>query len=101
MHALDGAVTVHGTPGWGSELNAKLPLDPPAPPPDDAAQWRLAVRELDVLRKIVAGQRNRSIAQELGISENTVKFHITNLFKKMGATSRAEVAALAHAAGLR
>ncbi|MEV6655052.1 LuxR family transcriptional regulator [Streptomyces sp. NPDC051219] len=100
IHALNGLLTVQVTPGWGSELQVTLPLDPPAPTLDEMVKWGLAERELEVLKHIAAGQRNRSIAKSLGISENTVKFHTRNLFRKMGAASRAEAAALAHAAGL-
>jgi DNA-binding CsgD family transcriptional regulator len=48
-----------------------------------------------VLRLVASGARNRDIAKKLGISENTVKFHVSNLLRKAGAQSRAELAALA------
>ncbi|MDJ0358512.1 LuxR C-terminal-related transcriptional regulator, partial [Paenarthrobacter sp. PH39-S1] len=50
---------------------------------------------------LAAGQRNRTIASTLGISENTVKFHVRNLFKKLDVSSRTEAIALAHNHGLR
>lgn len=59
----------------------------------------LTRREREVLDLIVAGQRNKSIAQELGISERTVETHRANIMQKSGAHSVAELVAtvLAHA----
>jgi len=54
-----------------------------------------------VLQLLAAGQRNRTIAGQLHISENTVKFHLRNIFRKIGASSRTEAIALAHSSGLR
>jgi DNA-binding NarL/FixJ family response regulator len=61
---------------------------------------RLTERELDVLKLVTAGQRNREIASELGISENTVKFHLKNIVEKLHAQNRAELAARAVREGL-
>ncbi len=60
----------------------------------------LTDRETDVLRLVVAGQRNKEIAARLGISENTVKFHLRNILEKLHAESRTEVAARAVREGL-
>lgn len=93
--ALDGSLSVSSTPGWGSELAVRLPLDPPPlPEPLDQAV-PLSAREREVLKLVAAGGRNRAIARELGISENTVKFHVSNLLRKAGVDSRAELAVLA------
>lgn len=59
-----------------------------------------SVAELAVLRLIVIGLVNKTIADRLGISENTVKAHVTHLLRKLGATNRAELAARAVARGL-
>jgi DNA-binding NarL/FixJ family response regulator len=61
---------------------------------------QLTERELEVLQLVTAGLRNKEIAARLGISENTVKFHLRHILDKLHAQSRAEVAARAVRAGL-
>lgn len=101
VQALTGNLQIDVMPGWGADVFVTLPLDPPARPAGDVAGWNLAPRELEVLQYLVAGQRNRTIASTLGISENTVKFHVRNLFKKLDVGSRTEAIALANSHGLR
>lgn len=50
----------------------------------------LSIREQDVLSELAAGSSNRRIAEALGISENTVKFHLASMYRKLGVTGRAE-----------
>lgn len=101
VEALNGSMGVDVMPGWGADVAVTLPLDPPARPLADIAGWNLGERELEVLQLLAAGQRNRGIAAKLHISENTVKFHLRNLYRKIGASSRTEAMALAHSNGLR
>ena len=101
VQALSGRMDVEVMPGWGAEVSVTLPLDRPSLPALDVTVWNLAARELEVLQLLVSGQRNRSIASSLGISENTVKFHVRNLYQKMSVRSRGEAIALAHSQGLR
>lgn len=101
VEALDGSMSVDAMPGWGSDVGVSLPLDPPARTLANASQWKLGDRELEVLQLLAAGQRNRTIAAELHISENTVKFHLRNIYRKMGTSSRTAAIALAHSSGLR
>lgn len=101
VQALNGRMELEIMTGWGADVSVILPLDPPAGPALDVADWNLAARELEVLQLLAAGKRNRTIATTLSISENTVKFHVRNLFKKMGVRSRAEAIALAHSRGLK
>lgn len=101
VEALSGRLQVEVMPGWGADVFVTLPLAPPSRPAGDLAEWKLAERELEVLQHLVAGHRNRTIASALGISENTVKFHVRNLFRKLNVGSRTEAIALAHSRGLR
>ncbi|MET3934472.1 LuxR C-terminal-related transcriptional regulator [Arthrobacter sp. OAP107] len=101
VQALTGQLRMDVMPGWGADIFVSLPLDLPTRPSGDAAGWNLATRELEVLQHLAAGQRNRTIASTMGISENTVKFHVRNLFKKLDVGSRTEAIALAHSHGLR
>jgi len=61
---------------------------------------RLSPRERDVLRLLVAGQSNKEIAASLGVTERTVKFHVTSIFNKLGAENRAQAVTIAHQRGL-
>jgi len=60
----------------------------------------LTPRELDVLRLIRDGHRNKQIADDLGIAEGTVNFHIKNLVDKLGANDRAHAVTIAIRRGL-
>ena len=61
---------------------------------------QLRPREREVLELMVAGLRNREIAQRLFITVRTVKFHVSSILRKFNAQSRAEVIVLAHNAGI-
>ncbi|MFH5879274.1 LuxR C-terminal-related transcriptional regulator [Arthrobacter sp. NA-172] len=99
--ALDGRMNIEVMAGWGADVQVVLPLDPPSAPVADIGGWGLAEREMEVLQLLAAGQRNRAISAKLHISENTVKFHVRNIFRKLGVGSRTEAIALAHSHGLR
>ena len=101
VEALNGRMSVDVMPGWGADVAVAIPLDPPARQAADVSEWKLGDRELEVLQLLAAGQRNRAIAAKLHISENTVKFHLRNIFRKVGASSRTEAIAMAHSKGLR
>jgi len=60
----------------------------------------LSPRESEILGLLAAGLANKEIAARLGISEHTVKFHVTSIFNKLGASSRAEAVALGVRRGL-
>jgi DNA-binding NarL/FixJ family response regulator len=68
--------------------------------PGDALFDDLTPRELEVLRLMADGLANRGIGAALGISENTVKFHVASILSKLGAQSRAEAVMLAVRQGL-
>jgi len=56
----------------------------------------LTARELDILRLVATGRTNRAIADELVISEKTVARHVSNIFDKIGVSSRAAATAFAY-----
>ena len=66
-------------------------------PPEVAARLadrvsgsQLSTREIEVLRFLVSGRRNREIASALDIAEGTVKLHVSSILSKLGATDRTE-----------
>jgi DNA-binding NarL/FixJ family response regulator len=60
----------------------------------------LTQREVDVLRQIAGGNRNRDIAGKLFISEETVKVHIRHIMEKLGASDRTQAVAIAVRRGI-
>ena len=93
---LGGRLEVDAVPDWGTTVTIGIPLTPPDTPPSPHPLSELGARELEVLAQVARGRRNRDIAQELQISESTVKFHIAKILDKLGVNSRGEAAALAH-----
>jgi two-component system, NarL family, response regulator YdfI len=60
----------------------------------------LTAREMEVLRMLADGLGNKQIAARLGISDHTVKFHISSILDKLGASSRTEAVTLGIRMGL-
>jgi len=76
-------------------------------PPDVAANLAehfsdesLTEREIDVLRHVGSGNRNRDIAERLSISEETVKVHVKHIMEKLGASDRTAAVAIAVRRGI-
>ena len=68
--------------------------------PFDNQGVTLTERELTVVAMIAGGSSNRHISQQLSISERTVKHHLTNIFAKLGVSSRLQLANFALTQGL-
>lgn len=92
---LGGRLEVDAVPDWGTTVTIEVPLTPSDRPRRDPLTG-LGARELEVLEQLARRRRNRDIAQQLHISESTVKFHLAKIFDKLGVSSRGEAAALAH-----
>ena len=63
-------------------------------------ELHLSERELDVLRCVAAGLPNKLIARDLGISEKTVKAHLTRIFQQLGVSDRTQAALWAKERGI-
>jgi DNA-binding NarL/FixJ family response regulator len=60
----------------------------------------LTAREIEVLRQIAAGNRNRDVAAKLSIAEETVKVHVRHIMEKLGAIDRTQAVAIAVRRGI-
>ena len=67
---------------------------------EDELSEEITSRETDVLRMLAKGYVNKDIAVRLGISEHTVKFHISSILDKLGASTRTEAVTLGIRRGL-
>jgi DNA-binding CsgD family transcriptional regulator len=77
----------------GLAVRAPLRLRRTFAPLAEEAPVLLTPREIEVLTALGNGMSNKETARHLGISPHTVKFHIESLFRKLGASSRAEAVA--------
>lgn len=65
---------------------------PAVPPADPALEQLLTQRQREVLERLREGKSNKQIAHELGLSEGTVKIHMTAIFKSLGVRNRTQAA---------
>ena len=73
----------------------------PQPAADTAPrESRLSDRELSILKALADGLSNKQIAKQLWLAEQTVKFHLTNIYRKLGVANRTEAARYAFENGL-
>lgn len=66
----------------------------------DRLDEKLTSRQVEVLAELCAGRSNREIAEYLGMSENTVRVHVSAIFRELGVHSRTEAVLLAKRKGL-
>ena len=105
MAALLRHLPAHGaSSGYADRLLAALrqsgedpqmPVEPTIPMYTRPLPEPLSERELEVLRHVASGESNREIARELHVSLGTVKTHINNTYRKLGANSRTRAVARA------
>jgi len=99
--AVDFAVAVR------QAFEPSMYLAPTAPPPESARttgdagrRWPLTKRETEILRFAADGRSNLQVAKLLWVTEPTVKFHLSNIYRKLGVTNRTEASLWAHQNGL-
>jgi NarL family two-component system response regulator LiaR len=81
--------TYQGKMVFSSEVGALLSS------PQPAVDFQLTDRELEVLVLLAEGLTNQQSAQKLSISQSTLKFHMTNIYQKLGVQTRSEALVLA------
>ena len=83
---------------------AGFAVPPPRSPAAPASTMRVAeeltAREVEVLRLMARGQRNKQLAAQLKISEHTAKFHVSSVMAKLGARTRTEAVTIGVTRGL-
>ncbi|UAK40677.1 LuxR C-terminal-related transcriptional regulator [Gordonia bronchialis] len=100
LGALGGRLEVETLAGWGSRVTVRIQLEEAQRRPDEERLSALNPREREVLGHLALGRRNKSIAAELGVSENTIKFHVTSILQKLHVSNRGEAGLLAARAGI-
>jgi DNA-binding NarL/FixJ family response regulator len=78
----------------------QIPPDIAADLAEHAGEDTLSDRELDVLRRVAAGNSNRQVATQLSISEDTVKAHMKSISSKLSANGRTHVVSIAIKRGI-
>ena len=68
--------------------------------PATANDFGLTPKELEILRHVAAGDRNRELARKLWVTEQTVKFYLSSIYRKLGAKNRSQAVHVAARAGL-
>ena len=90
---LDGIRQVHAG-------KKRIPPEIVAQLAEHLSDETLTTREVEVLRQVAGGNRNRDIAEHLFISEETVKVHVKHVMDKLGASDRTEAVAIALRRGI-
>jgi DNA-binding NarL/FixJ family response regulator len=77
------------------------PRGAPEPTPDTSSDAAgLTKREREILTLVAAGHSNARLGRMLWVTEQTIKFHLSNIYRKLGVSNRTEAAARAYALGL-
>ena len=93
--AFDHSVYLAGTPG-----SVDGPPAPESHPAGPARPGGLTRRELEILRLVAEGHSNSQLAHMLWVTEQTVKFHLSNIYRKLGVANRTEASRWAQVNGL-
>jgi len=92
--------TYHNKPALQPEIARKLMQDIQSQDAGIASEDTLTVREIEILRQVALGKTNQAIADELVLSERTVRTHITNILAKLQLTNRTQAALYALREGI-
>jgi DNA-binding NarL/FixJ family response regulator len=95
---FEGIRAVMGGEYWigGTRLENLVQFFRTVPLAGPKESFGLTPRELQVVRSVVAGNKNRDAAERLSISPETIKRHLSNIFDKLGVTNRMELAVFAY-----
>src|SRR3954469_22993370 len=63
-------------------------------------KWDLTPREVEIRRALAGGLSNKQMAQDFWLSDQTIKYHLTNIYRKLGVSSRTEAVRLAYEHGV-
>lgn len=98
IHAIRD--TYHDKPVLQPEIARKLMRDIQNPVPQTQIENTLTDREMEILRQVALGKTNQEIADELVVSERTVRTHITNILAKLRLSNRTQLALYALREGI-
>jgi DNA-binding NarL/FixJ family response regulator len=90
----DGSSNGNGHSKRGDVANLDDDLNPADDPDHDCLQPRFTDRQRDVVCYLRRGSSNKAIARKLGMAETTVKVHVRQILRKLGASDRTEAAVL-------
>jgi DNA-binding NarL/FixJ family response regulator len=82
------------------ELPVVSPVPTEAARPEAGGTSPLTTREREILALVSEGTGNKQIAKKLWVTEQTVKFHLSNIYRKLQVSNRTEASRIAHATGL-
>jgi DNA-binding NarL/FixJ family response regulator len=91
---LHKSIDPAGLPG-AIRLAVEVPAAPPEKTTPTAEELRLTPKERQVLEHLTHGLSNAEIGRALRLSQQTVKFHLTNVYRKLGVTNRTEASRFA------
>ena len=81
---------------WAGSVHHAFPARQASAGYADAGHDKLTPRELEILRLVASGASNGLIARQLWVTEQTVKFHLSNVYRKLGVANRTEASHYAH-----
>jgi ATP/maltotriose-dependent transcriptional regulator MalT len=97
---LDGKITMHLQTLIDAFQPGRLPHAPPLALASKSLVETVSPRELQILERLAQGYSNLAVAQQLSLSGNTVKWHLRQIYDKLGAKNRNEAVFLARQRGL-